>query len=71
MTPTMLAPLARVLLRYVAGALAGYGIAVNAAGYVLADDPDMVFLVSCGLSALFGAVVEGFYALAKKRGWST
>ncbi len=71
MTPAMLAPLVRVLLRYVAGFLAGYGIAVNAAGYVLADDPDVVFLVSCALSGIIGAAIEGFYALAKKYGWST
>lgn len=71
MTPAMLAPLARVILRYVAGALLGAGVSVGAAGYVLADDPDLVMLVSIGLSFLIGAASEGFYYLAKKYGWRT
>ena len=58
------APLARILLRYVAGA----GIAGSQTlGNQLASDPDLVLYLSLGLAA----VVEAAYAYAKRRGWST
>lgn len=57
------APLARILLRYVAGA----GImGSQALGDQLAADPDLVLYLSLGLAA----VVEAAYALAKRKGWS-
>lgn len=57
-------PLARIILRYVVGAgLAGS----QTIGDQLAADPDLVFYVSLGA----GAVVEGAYALAKRKGWAT
>lgn len=51
---------ARIALRYVAGALVGMEI-----GDQLAMDPDLVLLVAAGLAA----VVEGVYAFAKRHGW--
>lgn len=58
----MFAPIARILLRYGAGAVFGME-----AGEMLAGDPDIVVLVAAGVSA----ATEGLYAYAKKQGWST
>lgn len=55
------APIARIILRYGIGYLAGSG-----AGEALALDPDAVLALSLAL----GAGVEAVYALAKRKGWS-
>jgi hypothetical protein len=55
-------PLARILLRYGIGYLAGSQV-----GEALAMDPDAVLVLSLAL----GALVEGAYALAKRKGWAT
>lgn len=56
------APIARIILRYVIGAVIG-----AAQGDMLAADPDVVTVAALGL----GAAVEGAYALAKRKGWAT
>jgi hypothetical protein len=55
-------PLARILLRYGIGYLAGSQV-----GEALAMDGDAVLVLSLAL----GALVEGAYALAKRKGWAT
>lgn len=55
----------RVILRYGAGFVLG-----SAAGVKLAADPDLALVVGLGASAAIAAVVEVFWAVAKKRGWS-
>ena len=60
----MKSALARILLRYISGALVSYGVLAN--GTDLSLNPDMVLVLGVAL----GAVAEAFYALAKKRGWS-
>jgi preprotein translocase subunit Sec61beta len=58
------APLARIVLRYLVGA----GImGSDQIGDALAADPDLILYVSLAI----GAVVEGGYALAKRKGWAT
>jgi preprotein translocase subunit Sec61beta len=58
------APLARIILRYIAGA----GImGSQALGNQLAADPDLVLYLSLGLAA----AVEAAYAFAKKKGGAT
>lgn len=52
-------PIARIILRYGIGYLAG-----SQAGDALAMDPDAVLMLSLAL----GAAVEGAYAYAKRRG---
>jgi len=59
---TNFGPLARIILRYGIGYLAG-----SQAGEALAMDPDAVLILSLAM----GAAVEGVYALAKRRGWAT
>lgn len=56
------APIARIVLRYVIGAVVGM-----AQGNMLAADPDLVTVVALGI----GAGVELAYAIAKRKGWAT
>ena len=56
-----LAPIARIILRYGIGYLAGSGV-----GNALALDPDAVLALSLAL----GAAVEAAYAIAKRKGWA-
>lgn len=56
------APIARIVIRYGAGAVVGADMAD-----VLAGDPDLVTVAA----AAIGAGVEAAYALAKRRGWAT
>lgn len=58
----MYAPIARIILRYGVGLTAGMAL-----GNQLAADPDMVIV----LAGLVGAAIEGAYAIAKRKGWST
>jgi hypothetical protein len=55
-------PIARIILRYGIGYLAGSEV-----GDMLAMDQDAVLLLSLAL----GAGVEGLYVLAKRKGWAT
>lgn len=55
-------PIARIILRYGIGYLAG-----SQAGEALAMDPDAVLVLSLAL----GAAVEAAYAYAKRKGWAT
>lgn len=58
----MMAPFARIVLRYGVGLIAGMAI-----GDQLAADPDVVLVVAAGI----GAGIEGAYVLARNRGWAT
>ncbi len=58
------APLARIILRYIAGA----GVmGSQQIGNQLAADPDLVLYLSLGIAA----AVEAAYAFAKRKGWAT
>ena len=57
-------PLTRVLLRYVGAALvtkAGLSIDVS--------DPDVIAVAEMGVGLLCSVISEGWYAMARKRGW--
>jgi hypothetical protein len=57
-------PLTRVLLRYVGAALitkAGLSIDVT--------DPDVMTVAEMGVGLLCSVICEGWYAMARKRGW--
>jgi predicted alpha/beta hydrolase len=62
MTKIINGAIARIVLRYGVGAVIG----AQAAG-VLAGDADVVLIVAAGV----GALTEGAYAMAKRRGWVT
>lgn len=56
------APLARILLRYVGAVL------VAKAGLQV-DDPDLIIVTEAVIGGLCALIAEGWYALARKRGW--
>lgn len=60
-------PFARIILRYGVGAMITYNIVSPELGDQLIGDADLVVL----LAALLGVLVEGFYVVAKRRGWAT
>jgi len=55
------APVARIIIRYIVGAVIGMD-----AGATLAGDPDVVTVAALGI----GAAVEAAYAYAKRRKWA-
>jgi len=63
----IIAPIARILLRYAGGALISAGFAINPSALT---DPD-VFQVSCFvIGGLCTAASEGFYVIARAKGWN-
>jgi preprotein translocase subunit Sec61beta len=67
MDQRILAPIARILLRYLAGGLVAFGIIAPEDAQIIHTDPEIVMAVGLAL----GAIVEGVYALAKRKGWAT
>lgn len=63
--------LARILLRYGVGLLAGVFLFSDDVAQRLSTDPDVVQLTSFLLAAFGTVVSEGFYILAKRYGWRT
>lgn len=64
------APLVRILLRYGAGGIAAVAVASKISpdlGERLAADPDLVMV----LAGFLGAVIEGAYMRAKRKGGAT
>lgn len=58
---------ARIVMRYLSGALVAYGVLPVEAGADLALDPDIALIVG----AAIGAITEAVYALAKRKGGAT
>jgi hypothetical protein len=54
----LISPISRSAARYVAGLIAGYGIAV--------PEAELALLIA----ALIAGVTEGLYALAVRKGWA-
>lgn len=59
--------IARLILRYLAGALIAAGYLDPTLGNTISADPDLIVLLGAGI----GAVAEGLYLLARHRGWRT
>lgn len=66
----MTAVVARIVLRYAAGALVIKGLLPEEAGTQLATDADVLNILEIGLGLGIGAVTECWYFLARKFGWS-
>ena len=64
-------PFARIIMRYLAGALVAKGILDPTIGGTLASDPDILMAVEVVLGLIVGAVSEFSYARAKKTGGPT
>lgn len=65
-----LAPLARIIVRYGAGALVARGLLSADSGGQLAVDPDVISYVDLGLGLALAGVTEFYYWLARKFGWA-
>lgn len=63
----MIPVLARIILRYLSGALVAYGFIPQEVGSTLAMDQE----VALALGAAIGVLTEGFYAFARRQGWAT
>lgn len=63
----MTAIIARIVLRYAAGALVAAGYMDADLGNQIGADPDVLII----LGGVLGASVELAYAFAKRRGWAT
>ena len=61
----MIAPIARILARYLASALVTYGAFAQADAAVI--EPDLALLIGIGI----GGLTEAAYALARRFGWTT
>lgn len=60
------APTARIVARYVIGAIGG-----TALSDAIVSDPDLMNMLTIGISATASYTVEKIYTYAKKRGWAT
>lgn len=65
------APLARIGLRYLSGALMSWGIVDAPGADFLSTDPDIIALASIVIGAVVGAATEAFYVHAKRKGGAT
>lgn len=63
----MTAIIARIALRYAAGALVAAGYLDAELGQQIGADPDILIIVG----GVLGVSIEIAYAFAKKRGWAT
>lgn len=59
--------IARIVMRYLSGALVAYGILPVDVAEQVAVDPDVVLIVGTALAV----ITEGAYAAAKRLGWAT
>ena len=57
---------ARIILRYASGALVAYGFIPQDVGADLAMDQELALV----LGAALGVLTEGFYAVARRKGWA-
>ena len=66
----MVSVIARIALRYAAGALVAKGLFDASTGSQLATDADVLNAIEVGLGLGLGVASELWYALARKLGWS-
>lgn len=61
--------IARIILRYIAGALIAKGFLDPDLGNTIAVDPEIEMGLQVGLGLVIGAVTEFAYGLARRFGW--
>jgi hypothetical protein len=67
----MIAPLTRIILRWIAGMLVAKGFFAPEDGLWLQTDPDVAMLGQMALGFAVGALAEAWYAVARKMRWAT
>ncbi len=65
-----MAPIIRILLRYVTLPLLAAGLILPEEQQALIGDPQIVGWVSTALGTVAPIIAEGWYVLAKRWGWS-
>ena len=70
-------PWIRIALRYLAGVLVGAGVFTPELAHQLANDPDVIQIVTEAVNwgmiaggAIIGGVTERVYKIARERGWT-
>lgn len=58
--------IARIAARYLAGGLVAAGVLAAGSEAQIATDPEVLMI----LGGIIGAVTEGLYAVARRKGWS-
>lgn len=66
----MTAVVARIILRYAAGALVIKGLLPEETGTQIASDADILGILEMGLGLGIGVATEVWYYFARKFGWS-
>lgn len=61
----MTSVIARIIARYLSGAMVTYGLISADVGNEVATDPDVIL----ALGAAIGILTEAVYAVALKKGW--
>lgn len=67
----MTGPIARILLRVLAGILIGKGWFAPEDANSLISDPEVAALAEMAVGGAIWAATEGYYYLAKRWGWAT
>lgn len=66
----MVSVVARIALRYAAGALVAKGLLDTSTGSQIAADADILRAIEVGLGVGLATASEVWYSLARKLGWS-
>ena len=66
---SLIQPVARIILRVVAGIMIGYGLSDHWT-YDLTNDPASLVTLEAVIGGLLWAATEFYYALARKFNWS-
>lgn len=64
-------PVARIVVRYGAGALVALGIFGAVSEKQIASDPDLIWLAEILIGLVASGATEAWYYLARKFGWQT
>jgi hypothetical protein len=64
-------PIARIILRYLSGALVAIGLLLPGDAIEINADPEILSAVMMLVGTVVGVAVETAYALAKRMGWRT
>jgi hypothetical protein len=67
----MIGPIARILLRVLAGILIGKGWFAPEDANALAADPEVAAFAEMAIGGAIWAATEAYYYLAKRWGWAT
>lgn len=67
----MQAVIFRIILRYVAAFLIAKGLLSTETVQFIAGDPSFDAMIEIAAGIVLGGMVEGWYALARRMGWST